>query len=64
MVRNNIVRPALHGGWILAPTTSQRLEYTKYLCVWGKEKVHVPENLKVALHEFNVFFSPAISHQL
>jgi len=52
------VRPALHGGWFLAPTTDQRLNYPKYLCVWGKEKVHVPDKLKIALSEFNVCLLP------
>jgi hypothetical protein len=53
-LRKDTVQPALQGGWFLAPTTKQRLTYTKYLCVWGKEKVHVPNKLKIALNEFNV----------
>ena len=49
-----IVRPALHSGWFLAPATKHRLSYAKYLFVWGKDKVHRPMVLKDALKEFNV----------
>lgn len=55
--REDKVRPALHGGWFLAPTTEQRLEYTKLLCVWGKDKVSIPETLKEAFEVFNVCIS-------
>jgi len=48
------VKPALHGGWFLAPTTDQRLKYKDYLRVWGKDKVRVPRQLKDAFNEFCV----------
>lgn len=58
MVREKVVKPALHGGWFLAPTTGQRLEYTKYLHVWGKAKVGMPVELKNAFQKLDVCSSP------
>lgn len=52
--RKKIVQPAFHGGWFLAPTTKQRLDYARYLHVWGKDKVHVPRVLKEKFESIHV----------
>ena len=59
--RKNVVKPALHGGWFLAPTTEQRVVYASYLHVWGKDRVQVPKILKERFKEFDVcWISPLI----
>jgi hypothetical protein len=49
------VRAALHGGWVLAPTSEQRLEYHYSVRVWGKDKIKVPAVMQKAFEQFNVF---------
>jgi len=52
--RKDIVKPALHGGYFLAPTTGQRLRYQSYLSVYGKDKVQVSENMAAMIKESHV----------
>jgi hypothetical protein len=52
--RRDVVRPALHGKYFLAPTTKQRLRYKNYLSVYGKDKVNVSENMRIMVEKFHV----------
>ena len=52
--RRDVVRPALHGGYLLAPTPKQRLRYKNYLSVYGKDKVNVSKNMVIMVENFRV----------
>jgi hypothetical protein len=52
--RADVVRPALHGGHILAPTTAQRMRYHKYLLVYGKDIILVSKDMKALIQNSHV----------
>jgi len=54
VIREKVVKPALHGGYILAPTTAQRLRYKGYLCVYGKDILNVSVGMKTLIEESHV----------
>lgn len=56
--RRDIVKPALHGGWILAPTTAQQLRYQSHLSVYGKDKVQVSKDMATMIKDFHVCHLP------
>jgi len=56
LCRKDVVKPALHGGYFLTPTTKQQLQYQSYLSVYGKDKVQVSKNMAAMLKEFHVCY--------
>jgi len=60
--REDIVRPALCRGYILAPTTSQQLQYKNYLSVHGKDMVNVLTKMSILIEDSHVYYLSSIEH--
>jgi len=62
VIREDVVRPALHGGYILAPTTDQRLRYKNYLSVYGKDTLNVSTDMKTLIEGFHVCYLSSVKY--
>ena len=52
--REDVVRPALHKGYILAPTTEHQMQYQIFFSVCGRDSIMVSENMKAMVKNFHV----------
>jgi len=59
-VREKVVKPALHKGYILAPTINQQLWYKAYLSVYGNDMVLVPMNMKTLIENSHVCYPSSV----
>ena len=61
-IRKKEVETVFNGGYILAPTTQQWMQYKAYLSVYGKEVIHVSENMKSLIEGSHVCHHFSVGH--
>lgn len=52
VVRSDLIKPSLHDG-ILAPTSTQRLRFVRWLHIWAKERIEIPARTGLLIDEYN-----------